>query len=309
MPVPDESVQAAIKAAREQAEKVLAAAAAQQTPGGMAADIREALQNAVEALRAGEDELARQGALLEELSRREPLPSAVDRAGAPAASEAVQEIAGLRSTAESLQELLTDLSGHVVAALDGADGVSVTLLTPGSLGATSDAVDAADRMQYALQEGPCYEAMRTGKLQWTDSAHDDPRWPRLAAAFADAGAFRSILGVPLFAGADIVGVLNVYATDAHVFDETTCRIARVLAGPVAATLADARAYTEQSELVAGLRRAVASHRQIGQAIGILMATEGVDADTAFARLRVRSNNTNRKLHEIAEEIVADAQPT
>lgn len=413
MPVPEQSIQSAIRAARDQAEQVLTTATAQQRAGGMAAETWQALQNAWEELRAGEDELARQGALLEELSRQEPLLSVFDRAGvavavtddvgrvlratgamrrllgardgrlladgmpralartlrdvlaqaklspgrpaqasltagpggvasgwvlcavtpvtdggaaeavwaahlgernavasgAPEAeAESVREIAGLRATTESLESLLVDLSRHVVAALDGADGVSVTLLTPGSLGATSEAVEAADRLQYALQEGPCYEAMRTGKLQWTESAHDDPRWPQLSAAFADARAFRSILAVPLFAGPDIIGVLNVYSADANVFDETTHRVARVLAGPVAATLADARAYTEQSELVTGLRQAVESHRQIGEAVGIIVVSEGVDPDTAFARLRTRSNNSNRKLREIAAEIVADATP-
>lgn len=409
MRVPDESIQDAIRAARDQAEQVLTTATARQMAGGTAADTWEALQNAWEELRASEDELARQSALLEELSRQKPLLSIFDRAGVavavtdevgrvlratdamrrllgardgrfladgmprtvaralrevlaqaklspgrPAhasltsasgdtvpgwmlcsvtpvidggdaeaiwvahlgeratgvsgASEAVQEIAGLRATAESLQELLSDLSQHVVAALDGADGVSVTLLEPGSLGATNAAVEAADRLQYALQEGPCYDAMRTGKLQWTESAHDDSRWPRLATAFADARAYRSILAVPLFDGPDVVGVLNVYATDMNVFDETTHRIARVLAGPVAATLADARAYTEQSELVAGLRHAVESHRKIGQAVGVIVVSEGVDPEEAFARLRTRSNNSNRKLHEIAAEIVADASP-
>ena len=408
--IPGESVQAAIRAARDQAEQVLTTATAQEMTGGAAPETWQALQTAWEELRVGEEELARQGTLLEELSRREPLLSVFDRAGAavvitdehgrvhratevarrtlgaadggflpenlpraaartfrevlaraklapghpahallptdsgPTASgwvlcaltpaidgedaqavwlvhldtdavdstppipDVVREIAGLRVTTESLHELLSDLSQYVVAALSQADGASVTLLTPGSLGATNSAVEAADRLQYALQEGPCYDALRTGKQQSTGMAHDDARWPRLGTALTDARAFRSIAAVPLFAGTDITGVLNIYAVAPDAFDETDHRMARILAGPVAATLADARAYTEQSELVAGLRQAVDSHRRIGQAIGVMMVTDGVDSDTAFARLRKRSNETNRKLRDIAAEVVEAAAP-
>jgi hypothetical protein len=51
-----------------------------------------------------------------------------------------------------------------------------------------------------------------------------------------------------------------------------------------------------------LELALKSNREIGQAIGILMATRKVTAEQAFDLLRRISQHTNRKLHELATEI-------
>jgi GAF domain-containing protein len=63
-------------------------------------------------------------------------------------------------------------------------------------------------------------------------------------------------------------------------------------------LADASAKTATS-LEAGLDNS----RMIGMAIGIVMARQQIDADAAFATLRTLSNDANRKLSHVAEQIV------
>ncbi|TVR35654.1 MAG: ANTAR domain-containing protein [Nitriliruptor sp.] len=45
--------------------------------------------------------------------------------------------------------------------------------------------------------------------------------------------------------------------------------------------------------------------RVGQAKGVLMARGGVNADTAFEQLRQRSQDQNRRLRDLAREIVAD----
>ena len=52
----------------------------------------------------------------------------------------------------------------------------------------------------------------------------------------------------------------------------------------------------------GLRRALESNRRIGEAVGIVMATYRVTSGTAFAALRRLSNDRNRKLVDVAEEV-------
>lgn len=53
-----------------------------------------------------------------------------------------------------------------------------------------------------------------------------------------------------------------------------------------------------------LQTALRTSRIIGQAIGIVMTRRFVTQDEAFTLLRRASNNTNRKLREIAEDIVS-----
>lgn len=55
--------------------------------------------------------------------------------------------------------------------------------------------------------------------------------------------------------------------------------------------------------IAQLHAALISSRRIGAAMGILMATLKVDEAAAFAHLRATSQNANRKLREVADEVV------
>ena len=58
--------------------------------------------------------------------------------------------------------------------------------------------------------------------------------------------------------------------------------------------------------VTHLREAMASRDLIGQAKGIIMATTGATADQAFDVLRTESQHTNRKLRQVAADLVACA---
>jgi hypothetical protein len=72
-----------------------------------------------------------------------------------------------------------------------------------------------------------------------------------------------------------------------------------------ATAAD-RAQAQDDE-IDGLRLALNTRLQIGQAEGLLMARYGVDADAAFRMLVRLSQDTHLKLREVAARIVDDAQ--
>ncbi len=63
------------------------------------------------------------------------------------------------------------------------------------------------------------------------------------------------------------------------------------------------AISQAENTAANLRAALASNRQIGAAIGVLMALRGLTAEQAFDLLRTTSNRTNRKLRDLADEVV------
>ena len=60
----------------------------------------------------------------------------------------------------------------------------------------------------------------------------------------------------------------------------------------------------QAQLNEELRHALLTSRTIGVAIGIVMARHLVTQEVAFGILRKFSNDTNRKLRDVAEEIVS-----
>ena len=55
--------------------------------------------------------------------------------------------------------------------------------------------------------------------------------------------------------------------------------------------------------IENLRLALESSRRIGAAIGIVMATYKVTEETAFTVLRTKSQRTNRKLHDVADDVI------
>jgi AmiR/NasT family two-component response regulator len=63
--------------------------------------------------------------------------------------------------------------------------------------------------------------------------------------------------------------------------------------------------SSQTELAGHLQRALDSRTLIEQAKGILMAREGVDARTAYQRLRAQARSSRRSLSTVSAEVVAD----
>jgi signal transduction histidine kinase/DNA-binding response OmpR family regulator len=63
------------------------------------------------------------------------------------------------------------------------------------------------------------------------------------------------------------------------------------------------ALSQAEERSANLKVALATNRQIGAAIGILMVTERITSEQAFDRLRDVSQRTHRKLRDVADEVV------
>ncbi|MEU7524156.1 ATP-binding protein [Saccharothrix sp. NPDC042600] len=80
-------------------------------------------------------------------------------------------------------------------------------------------------------------------------------------------------------------------------------LAAVLADALAAALDRARQDHQRTLTEDQLRTAVASHRLVGQAVGILMERHGLTASTAFDRLRTASQHRNVKLRDVAEHVV------
>ena len=58
-----------------------------------------------------------------------------------------------------------------------------------------------------------------------------------------------------------------------------------------------------------LREALGTSRRIGAALGIIMAAYKVSEAAAFGLLRTHSQNTNRKLRDVADEVVATGDVT
>jgi ANTAR domain len=101
----------------------------------------------------------------------------------------------------------------------------------------------------------------------------------------------------------VEGGWGSYSIHSAAWDDSEVSAAHAYAGVVASLLGSAVAAHASSRLATQLQTALDSRVLIEQAKGVLMASEKVDAQTAFNRLRRQARNTRRPVPEVAREII------
>jgi len=136
-----------------------------------------------------------------------------------------------------------------------------------------------------------------------DDVEKDRQWPSFSAAAAAHGV-GSVLSVPLVARHEGVGALNFYSRSQAAFSDADVKAALQFAAYAGIVLANSQAYWDAHQLGQDMAEAMKSRATIEQAKGILMAVQRCSADEAFQILVRASQRENRKLREIAEELVS-----
>jgi GAF domain-containing protein len=149
------------------------------------------------------------------------------------------------------------------------------------------------------------DAYRDGVIYRIDDTATEQRWPEFCKA-AQEENIRSTLSVPLDVsgeGAETLGALNLYSEIPNGFDADAAAATVSFAQQAAIVMANARAYWGAAEKSDQLQQALESRAVIEQAKGILMAQSHIGPDDAFQILVRASQRENRKLRDIAVEIV------
>jgi GAF domain-containing protein len=215
------------------------------------------------------------------------------------------EMQALLSETSTFSAFLSELTDLARRSFRVDVSCSITLVRDGrrdTAASSDDIATMADEAQYSEQEGPCLSALRDGSEVVVDDLTTETRfgdYPGKAVALG----LRSVVALPLPGNAEPVGALNLYSTEPGVFTDGTLTRARLLSAAAAGAVEVARRLIEQSQLNEDLKAAMASRRIIDQALGITMAREGCDAETAFGILRRTSQNEHRKLREVAVDLV------
>jgi len=223
------------------------------------------------------------------------------------------ELAGLVSGASPLADLLGKVATFAVHAIPRADGAGVTLLRPDpgahrveALAASDQFVSDLDHLQYSvLREGPCITAALDRRTVRSGSLEGERRWPRFGPRAGRLGV-HSVLSLPLLLPGEVVGAINVYARDSEAFDDHAAELGERFAAAAAVAVHNAQVLAAAVALTLQLQAALSSRPVIDQAIGILRSRSGESADEAFDRLRVISQHENRKLTDVAHQLVDEA---
>jgi GAF domain-containing protein len=223
---------------------------------------------------------------------------------------AFAELSGIVLGAQPLEQVLERVAELSQQAIPGAAAVSMTLLggdRARSVAFAGDVAAGLDERQYDAGFGPCMDAARTGTTIVIADTASDETYPEFAREARRQGVTNTVsIGLPI---ADrTIGALNVYGTDAGApFDQDAISTARTFAHYAAVALANASLYGSTAELAQQLQQALRSRAVIDQAKGIIMAQLRCSPDDAFRHLTSMSQGQNRKVRDVAAEIVHRTQ--
>lgn len=158
-------------------------------------------------------------------------------------------------------------------------------------------------MQLRAGEGPCVEAVTTGAVvSVADMDHVEERWP-LFAADARRSGFRSMHSIPMRLRDNTIGSLNLFRDRIGQLNDEDAMAAQALADVATIGILQHRIAEEAEITQTQLQNALDSRVAIEQAKGYLAHTQGIDMDAAFGRIRANARSTQRRLRDVAADVI------
>lgn len=224
-------------------------------------------------------------------------------------TKSLDEIHNLLLAEEDLDSTLRVVAEVAVRAIDGCDCASITLVDDGkvqSTACTDELCAEIDRAQYVTGQGPCVDAIQRNAVVRLDDAATDQRWPKFGP-LAHRHGITSVLATPLEVRGRVMGALNLFGRRTEAFRDEDVEVAALLSTHAAVVLANVQAFEFSNKEAEHLAKALESRGIIERAKGILIEREGCSSDEAFQMLVRASQTLNRKLRNVAEEVVEDAE--
>ena len=221
--------------------------------------------------------------------------------------DAFAELARITLADHSLDSVMDRIATLAKTTLGLHGEVSVTLVErgkPSTVAQTGALALELDERQYDRGYGPCLDSIDGGEPLMVSDMQAEPRWPDWAKSAAALGAGSS-LSIPVPLQREVSAALNVYSLDRDAFDDAAVELLSTFAAYAGVALANMHLYTAQGQVAEQLQQAMQSRAVIEQAKGILMGQRRCSAQEAFDLLVRLSQDTNRKLRDVAQALVED----
>lgn len=219
------------------------------------------------------------------------------------AEEAFRRLADLvyrGATFETIHQAICDIA---LTAVPGCDHACVMTITadgePRQEAASDETAALVDRLEWEIGEGPCVDAVLSDRYELDPDITRSSVWPQLARLVVEQTSVRGMAGYRIMDGPRKAGALNLYSDTAGALTAESARMGAVVAAFASVALTAAARH----QSVSSLREALDSNREIGKAIGILMATHRLSDEEAFGLLRKTSNELNVRLSVVAQKLL------
>jgi hypothetical protein len=199
------------------------------------------------------------------------------------------------------------LCGAAARALS-ASGSGLTVMVEDGMRAVTAASDRGtehlEELQLTLGEGPCIDAYASRRpVLIPDLTAAMTRWPIYAPAVYAKGA-RAVFAFPLQIGAARLGMFDLFRAETGMLTSDELTLALTFAEIAVATLLDGHNDARTVETGGWLDDPLGSRAELFQAQGMVMVQLGSNLAEAMARMRAYAYAHDRRLGEVALDVVA-----
>lgn len=200
-------------------------------------------------------------------------------------------------------QLLSERCVGLLAASEAAVVLADATETLQVMAASSSHSHTLELLQLQNQEGPCLDCFQeAAPVVSTDLPTDRDRWPRFVPAALDLG-YHGILALPLRLRDRVLGGLNLFYDQAGEAVAADRVLGQALADIATIGLVQERTVRESLGLADQLQTALNARIAIEQAKGVLSERAGLEVDQAYERLRGYARSHNRRLREVAHDLL------
>lgn len=198
------------------------------------------------------------------------------------------------------------LTRRATELLDAAEA-GLLMADPGGtlhvMASSSERTRSLELFQLQNEDGPCLDCYRTGTPVIAEDLNAETgRWPRFGPE-ARAIGFASVHALPMRLRHEIIGVLNLFGARPGRLSDADITAGQAMADIATIGILQQRAIHQSHVTVDQLQGALTSRIIIEQAKGIVAERSGIAMEEAFERLRHYGRQHNRRLGEIARELV------
>ena len=206
-------------------------------------------------------------------------------------------------------DFLHTLVSRCVRSLDVEAAAVMLLDEHGRLHVAAASADSARLLELlGLQAdaGPCADCCRGGTaVVNADLSARPERWPDWART-ARAAGFATVSALPLRLRGTVVGALTLFCAEGRALPEEHVRAAQAMADVASVGILTHRAIPEAGLLAAQVEHTLSSRAVIEQAKGVLAERRRITMDTAFTVLRDYARRNDRRLSDVARDVVGGA---
>jgi hypothetical protein len=175
------------------------------------------------------------------------------------------------------------------------------------LGASSDEVSTAERLQFTTGGGPCMTAQETGQPVFAVEEDLLRRWPVFADLLLGGTPFRAVVALPLRPALAGDGAMDLFFTRPDEVTDLDVFEALAVGGLVTSALSDAAVWSEWSPATGPgwLHGPVPRRRAaVWEAMGLLGIELEITAPAALALMRGYAYGRDGSVDDVAEALLA-----